>query len=256
MVRVLRIDLNCDLGEGYGSYQLGEDGEMMKWISSANVACGFHAGDPDVIAKTVALAKENGVALGAHPGYPDLQGFGRRPMALSSQSLANVITYQLGGLDAIARVTRVSLAHVKPHGALYNLAAVDVPTAQVIAGAVSAYDPNLILVGLAGSELVRAGRAVGLRVAQEGFPDRGYTRDGQLTPRGQVGAVITAPEDVARNAVRLAQEGICNDGETLRIDTLCLHGDHPAAVENARQVREALERAGVEICPLAQVLAG
>ncbi|MDW7755804.1 MAG: LamB/YcsF family protein [Brevefilum sp.] len=126
----------------------------------------------------------------------------------------------------------------------------------MIAGAVSAYDPNLILVGLAGSELVRAGKAAGLRVAQEGFPDRGYTPDGQLTPRGGAGALITAPEDVATNAVRLAREGICSDGETLRIDTLCLHGDHPAAVENARQVREALECAGVEICPLAQVLMG
>ena len=244
---VLTVDLNCDLGEGFGRYDLGADTEMMKWITSANVACGFHAGDPQVMARTVALAQEHGVALGAHPGYPDLQGFGRRAMALSTEALACAITYQLGALEAFARAAGTKLAHVKPHGALYNLAARDYPTADTIVRAVAAFNPDLILVGLAGSEIVRAGKDAGLRIANEGFPDRAYLPDGQLMPRDQAGALITDPGQVAQNAVRLVKEGVAGFGGFVRVDTLCLHGDHASAVENAQQVRYTLEEAGVEI---------
>lgn len=252
MVRTLAVDLNCDLGEGFGRYDLGDDAEMMKWITSANVACGFHAGDPDVMARTVALAKAHGVALGAHPGYPDLQGFGRRAMTLSPQALGHVLLYQLGALEAFARIVGTRMAHIKPHGALYNLAAADSITASAIAKAVAAYDPNLILVGLGGSELVRAGLEVGLRVANEGFPDRAYLVNGQLMPRDQEGALIQDPEQVARNALRLVTDGF--SGQPFRIDTLCLHGDHHHAVSNARLVRGTLEDAGVEIHPLGWIL--
>lgn len=252
MVRTLAVDLNCDLGEGFGRYDLGDDAEMMKWITSANVACGFHAGDPDVMARTVALAKAHGVALGAHPGYPDLQGFGRRAMTLSPEAIVHVLYYQLGALDAFTRTVATRLVHVKPHGALYNLAARDAITASAIARAVAAYDPNLILVGLGGSALVDAGIAAGLRVANEGFPDRTYLPDGQLMPRDLEGALITDPEQVASNAVRLVTDSI--SGQPFRVDTLCLHGDHHQAVNNARLVRQALEDAGVEIRPLTRIL--
>jgi 5-oxoprolinase (ATP-hydrolysing) subunit A len=254
MVRTLAVDLNCDLGEGFGRYNLGDDAEMMRWITSANIACGFHAGDPDVMARTVALAKAHGVALGAHPGYPDLQGFGRRTMTLSPTAIAHAITYQLGALEAFARVAGTRLVHVKPHGALYNQAARDEVTANAITRAVAAYDPNLILVGLGGSSLVGAGIGAGLRVANEGFPDRAYLPDGQLMPRDQAGALITDPEQVASNAVRLVTEGFKGGDRAFRVDTLCLHGDHHSAVDNARLVRGALEDAGVEIRPLAWIL--
>lgn len=256
MDRVLAIDLNCDLGEDFGAYDLGQDAEMMPWITSANVACGFHAGDPEVMARTVSLAKTHHVALGAHPGYPDLQGFGRRAMALSSQALTAAVIYQLGALEAFTRVQGVELVHVKPHGALNNLAARDYPTALTIAQAVAAFDPNLILVGPGGSELCRAGEDAGLRVATEGFPDRAYLPDGQLMPRSQAGALIRESEQVALNAVRLVQEGIMGAGGMTRIDTLCLHSDNAEAVENARQVRRSLEAAGIAIRPLKEVLGG
>jgi UPF0271 protein len=254
MDRALAIDLNSDLGEDFGVYQLGQDTEMMPWITSANIACGFHAGDPEVMAQTVALAKAHGVAVGAHPGYLDLQGFGRRSMALSSQALTAAVIYQLGALEAFARVQGMALVHVKPHGAMNNLAARDYATAQVIARAVSAYNPNLILVGPAGSELYRAGVDAGLRVAAEGFPDRAYLPDGQLMPRGQAGALIQDSQQVAQNAVRLVQEGLPGHGGVTRVDTLCLHGDNAEAVENARQVRQSLEAAGIAIHSLSEIL--
>ena len=254
MVRTVAIDLNCDLGEGFGRYDLGVDAEMMKWITSANVACGLHAGDPQVMARTVALANEYGVALGAHPGYPDMQGFGRRPMALTPEEIANALYFQLGALEAFARINGLPLVHVKPHGALYNLAARDHQTAHVIAQAVTAFDSQLILVGLAGSELTRAGSTLGLRIAHEGFPDRGYHADGQLMPRDQEGAIITDPESVASNAVRLAKEGIFANGEILRVDTLCLHGDNPTAVESAQLTRCKLKEAGIAIAPLEHIV--
>lgn len=256
MVRSLAVDLNCDLGEGFGRYHLGQDEAMMPWITSANVACGFHAGDPEVMARTVKWAQGHGVAVGAHPGYPDLQGFGRRDMDLSPHALAAAICYQLGALSAFTRMAGTKLVHVKPHGALYNLAARDTSTALTIAEAVWSFDPRLILVGLAGSELVRAGQDVGLRAANEGFPDRAYLPDGQLMPRNQVGAVLTEPDRVAENAVRLVTEGIYHNGKVITIDTLCLHGDNASAVKNAQLVRRELQWAGVEFKPLTEVLAG
>ncbi len=250
MAESLRIDLNCDLGESFGRYELGQDAAMMAVISSANVACGFHAGDPDVMARTVGLAKENGVALGAHPGFPDLQGLGRRLMRMTPEEIAHAVCYQVGALAAFASVVGMKLSHVKPHGALYNLAAQDAPVARVIARVVFSYDPRLILVGLAGSELIRMGKEVGCQVAAEGFPDRAYLPNGQLMPRTQPGAVITEPEAVADNALRLVTEGIVINDENIRVDTLCLHGDNPHAVGNARAVRHRLESVGVEIAHL------
>jgi UPF0271 protein len=250
MAGTIKLDLNCDLGESFGRYQLGEDAAMMPWITSANVACGFHAGDPQVMARTVALAARHDVAVGAHPGYPDLQGFGRRAMGLTPGEIEGILLYQLGALAAFARANEVPLVHVKPHGALYNLAAWDRPAADAIASAVSAFDRNLVLVGLAGSAMIAAGREAGLRVAGEGFPDRAYLPDGQLMPRQMSGAVITDPDTVAENALRLAREGIDVSGRKVPVDTLCLHGDNPAAVRNAQAAREILENAGIELRPL------
>jgi len=250
MVESLRIDLNCDLGESFGRYVLGEDAAMMKLATSANVACGFHAGDPAVMARTVALAKAHGVALGAHPSYPDIQGFGRREMRMAPKEAAQIVLYQIGALAGFARQAGLTLRHVKPHGALYNQAAINPELAMAIAQAVFDFDPRLILVGLAGSELIRQGVAVGLQVANEGFPDRAYLPDGALMPRGQEGAVISAPESVARNALRLVREGITVNGDQVRVDTLCLHGDNPEVVANAKAVRRILDAENVEIRPL------
>ena len=247
MASVMRIDLNSELGEDFGRYDLGVDAEIMPLISSVNVACGFHAGDPQVMARTVALAKQHQVSLGAHPGFPDLQGFGRRRMDLSPDEIVNIVLYQLGALAGFARAAGVRLAQVKPHGALYNLGSQDREAADAIARAVYAYDRELVLVGLAGSALAQAGEEMGLRVAQEGFPDRRYLEEGQLLPRSQSGAVISDPKAVAANAVTLARDGITVRGGRIRIDTLCLHGDNAAAVRNARAVRKALLNAGFEI---------
>ncbi len=247
MAQPLSIDLNCDLGESFGRYELGQDAEIMALITSANIACGFHASDPSVMANTVALAKRHNVSLGAHPGYPDLQGFGRRAMHLSPNEIAYFVAYQVGALAAFARIAGLSLAHVKPHGALYNLASQDTEAARAIARAVAEYDPNLVLVGLAGSELVREAEAAGLRMAREGFPGRAYLPDGGLMPRAQPGAVISEPGAIAENAVRLVKQGIKKGKEKIKIDTLCLHGDHPEAANNARAVRQALEAEGVKI---------
>jgi 5-oxoprolinase (ATP-hydrolysing) subunit A len=254
MATAIKIDLNCDLGESFGRYKLGQDATMMAMITSANIACGLHAGDPDVMAYTVSLAKAHGVAIGAHPGYPDLQGFGRRRMDLTSQEIIHALLYQLGALHAFVRTMGSHLTHVKPHGALYNLASEDADIAKAVAEAVVTYDPALILVGLAGSVLIRAGREVGLKTANEGFPDRAYLADGNLSPRSQPGALITDPDAVAENALKLVHEGITVNGKWERIDTLCLHGDNPQAVDNARVLREKLALAGIVIVPLREVL--
>lgn len=243
----LSVDINCDLGESFGRYQLGQDAAIMALITSANIACGFHAGDPGVMRRTVQLAMENKVALGAHPGYPDLQGFGRRQINFTPQEVTDIVIYQLGALAAFAVAEGTRLVHVKPHGALYNLASQDIAVARAIARAVYDFDRSLILFGLAGSELVKAGKAMGLEVANEGFPDRAYLPDGQLMPRSQEGAVIHQPEIIAANALQLVKEGLIVDGVKMRIDTLCLHGDNLTALENARAVRQTLERADVKI---------
>ena len=243
----LSVDLNCDLGESFGRYELGQDAAIMPLVTSANVACGFHAGDPSVMRSTVQLVKQNKVALGAHPGYPDLQGFGRRQIDLTSREVTDIVTYQVGALAAYATAEGIKLVHVKPHGALYNLASKDFVVAKAIAQAVHEIDPSLILVGLAGSVLVKAGEERGLKVANEGFPDRAYLPNGQLMPRTQDGAVIHQPQIVAANALRLVKQGLIVKGKKVQIDTLCLHGDNLNAVENARVVRLALEKGGVRI---------
>ncbi len=249
----LKVDLNCDLGESFGRYELGQDVAIMPMITSANVACGFHAGDPGVLHQTVRLTKQYKVSLGAHPGYPDLQGFGRRHIDFSSKEIRDIILYQVGALAAFATVEGIPLVHIKPHGALYNSASKDIAISKAIAKAVHDFDSSLILVGLAGSVLVEVGGSLGLQVANEGFPDRAYSPVGQLMPRDQGGAVIHQPEIVSANALRLVKDGLQVNGKRVRIDTLCLHGDNINAVENARVIRQELEAAGVTISPLTQM---
>jgi len=251
----MRIDLNCDLGESFGAYTIGADEAVMSSISSANVACGYHGGDPAVMRRTVRLACAAGVAVGAHPGFPDLAGFGRREMHMAPQDAEDMILYQIGALAAIARSEGARLRHVKPHGALYNMAVRDRGLADAIARAVVSFDPSLILFALPGSALIRAGEACGLRIAPEGFADRTYEPDGSLTPRSRAGAVIHDPRTVVKRAVRMAVEGtvLATDGSELamRVDTICTHGDTPGAQELTRALRTGLERAGVAIVPVA-----
>lgn len=227
------IDLNADVGEAFGIYTNGDEAALMAQITSANIACGFHAGDPTTMARTVALAIKHGVSLGAHPGLPDLVGFGRRVLAVTPGEVRDLVTYQIGALAGFARRHGQTLTHVKPHGALYTMAEQDAGIAEAIARAVAEAGEGLTLVGLSGGQLVRAGEAAGLSVAREVFADRAYLPDGTLLPRSQPGAVLTDPEAVAAQAVRLAL--------TLRADTLCLHGDTPGAAALAVAVRSALE---------------
>lgn len=245
------IDLNCDLGESFGVYSLGEDEAVLDYISSANIACGFHAGDPHVMYRTVQSAKEKKVAIGAHPGFPDLLGFGRRTMAMEPEEIYHMILYQLGALSAFAQAHNTRLHHVKPHGALYNLACRDEGIAQAIASAVAHFDDRLILYGLAGSLLVQVGRKAGLQVAEEVFADRTYQPDGTLTPRSHPHALITDPQEAARRVIQMIQEKKTEavDGTIIPVspDTVCLHGDSPQAVQFARRLREVLTQEGITI---------
>jgi UPF0271 protein len=247
----LTIDLNCDLGESFGAYRMGDDAGVLPHVTSANVACGAHAGDPSVMRRTVAAALEHGVAIGAHPGLPDLAGFGRREMRISPQEAYDLVLYQVGALAAFATAAGTSLRHVKPHGALYNMACADAALAEPIARAVRDLDARLILFGLPGSELQRAAEAAGLRFAREAFADRGYAADGALVRRGTPGAMIDDPAEAVRRAVEIAAEGRTRtaDGGELRLeaDTLCIHGDRPDAALFARTLREGLERSGVRV---------
>ena len=245
------VDLNCDLGESFGAFTIGADAELMSIITSANVACGFHAGDPAVMRRTVQMARDAGVAVGAHPGLPDLVGFGRREMRVSPQEVEDMVLYQVGALRAIAAAEGVPLRHVKAHGALYNMAARDRGLAEAVARAVRAVDPVLIVFGPAGSELLRAASAAGLSSAAEGFADRTYEPDGSLTPRSQAHALVQEQGAVVRRAVRMAAEEsvVATDGSeiVMRVDTMCIHGDTPGAAELARAVRAGLERAGIGV---------
>jgi len=234
---------------------MGSDAEVLAFVTSANVACGFHAGDPEVMDRTVALAVRAKVAIGAHPGHPDLRGFGRRAMQASPEEIERDVLYQVGALQAFARAHGTRVAHVKPHGALYNQAAEDERVARAVARGVARAGPDLVLVGLASTEpMRRAAEAEGLRFAAEAFADRRYTPAGTLQPRREPGSVLTDPAQAAAQAVRLAIEGrvTATDGRdvVLRADTLCLHGDNPAAVANAAAIRRALEAAGVRVQPL------
>ncbi|MGN0983921.1 MAG: LamB/YcsF family protein [Gemmiger sp.] len=238
------VDLNCDLGESFGAYTLGMDTAVLPLVSSANVACGFHAGDPQVMRRTVALCRENGTAVGAHPGLPDLQGFGRRVMKLTPAEAADCVTYQIGALKAFCDAAGVPLHHVKLHGALYNMAARDPALADAIAAAVQAAAPGAVLLALSGSEMVRAARAIGLPVASEVFADRAYRSDGTLVPRGMPGAMIEDEALAIRRVVRMVKESRVTaiDGTDilLQADSICVHGDGPQALTFARRIREAL----------------
>jgi len=250
-VAPLRIDLNADVGESFGRYVLGQDTALMPLITSANVACGFHAGDAHVMRKTVQLALAHGVAIGAHPGFPDLAGFGRRAIPLTPAEVEDVVVYQVGALAGMVRACGGAIRHVKPHGALYNLAADDVAIAEAIARATAAIDSGLILLGLAGSASIEAARNAGLATASEAFADRTYESNGRLSPRDRVDAVIHDAGQVADRAVFMVTHRAVptRDGGSrpLDVDTICIHGDTPGAAALALAVREALTRAGVRI---------
>ncbi|HEX5590955.1 MAG TPA: 5-oxoprolinase subunit PxpA [Candidatus Limnocylindrales bacterium] len=250
----MRIDLNADVGESLGPWPMGDDAALIPHVTSVNIACGFHAGDPRTIERTVALAMAAGAAIGAHPGYPDLVGFGRRDLAMSAEDLEASIVYQVGAVMAFARAAGAELRHVKAHGALYNRAAADPGVAAAVARAVRRSSAGLVLVGLAGSALLDAGRDAGLTVAAEAFPDRAYEPDGTLRSRSLPDAVMTDSATVAERAVRMARDGVvvAVGGATvaLQADTLCIHGDTPGAAEHARAVRAALEAAGIAVRPL------
>ena len=250
------VDFNCDMGESFGAYKLGLDEEVIKHVTSVNVAAGFHAGDPNWMSHTVKLAEASGVAIGAHPAYPDLEGFGRRDMGLSPDEVRNAVTYQIGALAAFAKGRR--LQHVKPHGAMYNKAVRDAAEATAIIEAVKAYDPSLILVVLAGSQWEQLARKAGIRVAREAYSDRAITPQGTLVPRSQPGAVIHDEGAVVERTVKIAVEGraVAVDGSEVefRPDTICLHGDTPGAVKLAAEIRRELARAGVQVKPMRDFL--
>jgi len=251
-----RIDINCDMGESFGVYTLGRDAEVMEYISSANIACGWHAGDPMVMEQTVRLAKEKGVAVGAHPGYPDLMGFGRRRMELTPIEIENYLLYQMGALYAFARAHGLPLQHVKAHGALGNVAFVDLEVSKTIARAAARFSKAIVFVALSGTVMVQAAKEVGVRFVEEVYADRVYNPDGTLQSRKIAGSVIHDPEKAAGQALTMVQEGyvIANDGTPVRVkpETLCIHGDTPQAVPILQRIREALQRASIAVKPMGQ----
>lgn len=247
------VDLNCDLGEGFGVWRLGDDEALLEFVSSANVACGFHAGDPSIMRRICEQAAALGVAIGAQVSYPDLRGFGRRFIDMDPRELVDAVVYQLGALDGFARVAGTRVTYVKPHGALYHAAIDHDDQARAIVEAVRSYSSSLAVLGLPGSALLRRARAAGLEAVGEAFADRGYLPDGRLVPRGAEGAVVHDVDVVAARVVQLAREGVVRavDGAVVRVDagSICLHSDTPGAVALARAVRAALRDAGVEVRP-------
>jgi len=250
-----KIDINCDLGESYGEFKVGNDTEIMPHITSANIACGFHAGDPTTIAHTINLAKKYNVAIGAHPGYPDLMGFGRREFQLTSEEAKNYTIYQVSALQGFAKTANASLQHVKPHGALYNTAVKDERLSKAIVEAVKAINNRLIIFAPPNSVLAKVAAKNGLRVAHEFFADRAYNRDGSLVSRKQPNAIIQEPRVVVERVVKIVREGtvLAINGELLDlgdIHTVCVHGDNPAAVELAKTIKKGLAKAGIEVKPV------
>jgi 5-oxoprolinase (ATP-hydrolysing) subunit A len=247
----MHVDINCDMGESFGAYDIGADEQILPHVTSANIACGFHGGDPAVMRKTVAAAKSLGVAVGAHPGLPDLAGFGRRTMQVTPQEVYDMIIYQVGALLGVARAARVELQHVKPHGALYNMAAAQPPLADSIARAVRDVDDGLVLYGLAGSHLLAAAERAGIASASEAFADRNYLPGGALVPRQRPDALVTNAGEAVRRVLRMVREGVVADVDgndiSLRADTVCIHGDGPTAAEMAKQLRAGLAAAGVQV---------
>lgn len=251
------VNLNADMGEGFGVYDIGNDTEILRIIKSASIACGFHAGDPCTMRQVVSQAQEQGVSIGAHPGFNDLWGFGRRKIDMDPQELEYLIAYQIGALQAIAAYAGEKVTHVKPHGALNNMAAVDEEYALAVGRAIKTVDRDLIYVALAGSRMEWAAEKMGLRLAREGFCDRQYDDDGNLTSRKIPGSVIKDPLIATEQVVRMVTEGaiVSRNGRRIprKVDTLCVHGDEPTAIALAAQVRKGLEAAGVEIVPLTQM---
>jgi UPF0271 protein len=257
----IKIDLNSDVGESFGAYRIGLDEEVIPLISSANIGCGFHGGDPSVMRQTVALAQEHGVALGAHPGFPDLIGFGRRKIDATLEEIRDYVIYQIGALQAFATMQNMKLQHVKAHGALYNMAEQDVRIWEAIAQVIAGIDRQLILVAIAGpmrEEVKEIGKRYGIRVAFEFFADRAYNRDGSLVSRREPGAVIHDPQQAAERVLKMVTEKriVAKDGADIEViaDTICVHGDNPAAVRLTKQIRESLMASGVEVVPMGKFL--
>jgi UPF0271 protein len=249
------IDLNADLGEGFGRWRLGDDDALLNLVTSANVACGFHAGDPTTLFEVCRAAAAAGVAVGAQVGYHDLVGFGRRFVDVAPADLTADVVYQIGALDALARAAGTRVTYVKPHGALYHAVSTHEGQARAVVDALVGLDPGLALLGLPGSALLRRAGAAGVRTVLEAFADRAYRADGSLVPRGEPGAVLHDPEEVAARAVRMVVEGVvvAEDGTGLRLapESICVHGDSPGAVSMATAVHDALEAAGVRVAPFA-----
>lgn len=254
----MKVDLNADLGESFGRYRLGLDEEVMEYITSANVATGWHAGDPLVMRKTVRLAKEKGVAVGAHPGYPDLLGFGRRYMELSREEARNYILYQVGALYAFVKAEGLELQHVKPHGALYNALVREEELVRAVIEGIADFDKKLIFVALSGSRPAEIAGEMGVRVAHEVFADRAYNPDGTLVSRSKPGAVIHDRDEIAERVISMVKDGgvkaINGEWVNLKVDTICLHGDNPKAVKIAAHIRKVLEEEGVKIVPMREVV--
>jgi UPF0271 protein len=250
-----RIDLNADLGESFGRWRVGHDPDLLALVSSANIACGFHAGDPLALRETLTLAAKHGVTVGAHPGYPDLLGFGRRDIDASPAEVESWVLYQIGALRALAVASGSQVKYVKPHGALYNTAVKNRATADAVVNAMRLAGPGLILLGLPGSEMVNAAHAAGVGFAREAFPDRNYEADGTLTPRRRPDALVSDPAACADRAARMVLDGVveARDGTMVDIepDSLCVHGDGPEAVPVLRAIRDRLEQSGITIAPFA-----
>lgn len=252
------VNLNADMAEGFGAYDIGNDDEILRIIKSASVACGLHAGDATIMRNVVCKASENGVSIGAHPGFNDLWGFGRRKIDMSAHDLENLVAYQIGALQAMAKYANAEVTHVKPHGALNNMAAVNADYALAVGRAIKAVDPGLIYVALAGSKMQWAAEELGLPLAREGFCDRQYDDDGNLTSRKEPGSVLKDPELALKQVVRMVTQGeiVSRSGKVIscKVDTLCVHGDEPTAIALAARVRQGLEGAGVKIATLPEVL--
>lgn len=249
-----RVDLNSDLGESFGRYTLGMDDKIIPLITSANVACGYHASDPVVMNKTIEMAKKAGIQVGAHPGFPDLMGFGRRNMNVSPAEAKSYVLYQLGALDAFCKAHGMKMQHVKPHGALYNMAAKDYTLSKAICEAIREYDDTLIVMALSGGELVRAAKDMGLRVAREVFADRAYEEDGTLVARTKEGAMITDEEEAIRRVIRMVKEqkvtAITGKDVPIQADSICVHGDGEKALAFVERIRKTMEEEGIKICAI------
>lgn len=254
---VKAVNINADIAEGFGAYEIGNDAALMKIIKSANIACGYHAGDPNTMHRLVMMAKDEGVSIGAHPGFNDLWGFGRRPIKMRAQDIEYMVAYQIGALQAMACYAGLRVTHLKAHGALANMAAVDAEYAMAIGRAIKTVDSGMIYVALAGSEMERAARKLDLRLAREGFPDRRYADDGNLAPRTIAGAVLKDPAAAGEQARRMVLDGevasIGGKRIKVAVDTLCIHGDEPGSVTVAQGVHQALVQAGIKIVPLTEL---